>query len=152
MILSAVPLLACLLFPTGVPKRVATLSAQSPGPATAREVVLVTQPQFRVQRYVDIEPGPRPHGGSLRDERHETWLEFNYSGKTYSELWSSKGWRRAQSPAPVALDEKLIYRFLIRLQDEGRCVVLKVWQGKKLLWSRGREGGSLNIVMRDENE
>jgi hypothetical protein len=136
MILFAISLLACLLTPISTPNRVATLSQQTPGSHSAREVVLETKPQFRQRRWVDIEHGPRPHGGSLRDQRLETWLEFNYGGKTYSALWSSKGWRRTKSPAPVELDEQLNYRFLIRLQDERQCVVLKVWRGREPLWSR----------------
>ena len=109
-------------------------------PVTERaEVYVVTKPKFREGYYVDREPGPRPHGGGVRDMRSEVWLDFEYGGRTYSTLWSAKGWRDQKTPAPVILDKNTTYRFLIRLEapkKDTRCSVLKIWEGERLVWSR----------------
>jgi hypothetical protein len=78
----------------------------------------------------------------LRDEGGRTFsniytlLVLDVQGKSCATVWSSLTFRPA---VQLPLDRE--YRFLLRLspKDEGRCDVLKIWDGDVLLvdWSAG---------------
>jgi hypothetical protein len=108
----------------GLTRSVAVTASQK-----TKDVTIVTRPPFRQELRREIELADR--NGRLVAEQMYTYLDFKYGGKTYSAWWKSR-----TTPAPVGLFANVRYRFIIRLIGTSpRCEVIKIWIGRKLLWS-----------------
>lgn len=103
------------------------LSFSAAGQRT-RDVIVVTKPRLRNERQRHIELSDE--NGLVGGESY-TYLDFKYNRKIYSAWWES----RTTAP-PANLSDEVSYKFLIRIDRRKRtCEIVKIWEGKKLLWS-----------------
>lgn len=138
VLLPAVSLAA--LASLGVTRGVAVTASQN-----TKDVTIVTRPLFRNERKHEIELADQ--SGRLVAEQRYTYLDFKYQGKIYSAWWKSR-----TTPAPVGLFANVRYRFIIRLSGANtRCEVIKIWLGKKLIWSNPKfeQGMSRELLKND---